>query len=87
MKKLFECADQYVKECDWRDLAMLKFCLCAMGIMAGLCVPEEKKKGPFWAAAVVFVATYIPLMAKFAGVAKRMFCPKQMAACTPEGDA
>ncbi|MBS6196627.1 MAG: permease of phosphate ABC transporter [Clostridiales bacterium] len=65
MKKVFACADQYLRESDWKDLAMVKFCLCAMGIMIGLCVPKEKKKYPFVAAGIVFVVTYIPLMAKY----------------------
>ena len=27
MKKLFDYADSYLKKCDWRDLALIKFCL------------------------------------------------------------
>lgn len=65
MKKLLACANQYVKESDWKDLALLKFCLCAVGIMIGLSIPKEKKKFPFLAAGSVFVVTYIPLMMKF----------------------
>lgn len=70
MKKIFKCANQYVKESDWRDLALIKFCLCAIGIMIGLCVPEEKKKIPFLAAGIVFTASYIPLMGKFIKIVK-----------------
>lgn len=69
MKKLFVCADQYVKESDWKDLALVKFCLCAVGIMIGLMVPKEKKKYPFIIALTVFVITYIPLMVKFIRIA------------------
>lgn len=65
MKKLFTCADQYLQESDWKDLTLIKFCLCAMGIMIGLSVPKEKKKVPFIIAGIVFVITYIPLMIKF----------------------
>lgn len=65
MKELFACADQYVQESDWKDLALLKFCLCAIGVMIGLCIPKEKKKVPLILAAAVFVITYIPLMIKF----------------------
>ena len=36
MKRLFELGNQYVRESDWKDLALVKFCLCAMGIMIGL---------------------------------------------------
>jgi hypothetical protein len=74
MKKLFECADQYLQESDWKDLAFIKFCLCAMGIMIGLCVPKEKKKYPFLVAGIVFVVTYIPLMVKFGKIVMKTFC-------------
>lgn len=73
MKKLFECADQFIKESDWKDLALVKLCLCAMGIMIGLCIPAEKKKCPFLMAFAVFLATYIPLMAKFGKTAVQVF--------------
>ena len=36
MKRLFELGNQYVRECDWKDLALVKFCLCAVGIMIGI---------------------------------------------------
>lgn len=35
MRYLFDLADQYIRECDWKDLALLKLCLCAMGILLG----------------------------------------------------
>lgn len=65
MKKLFECANLYIQESDWKTLAALKFCLCAMGILIGLFVPKKAKKPVLIGAAAVFVGTYIPLMAKF----------------------
>lgn len=77
MKKLFTCANRYIQECDWKDLAMLKFCLCAIGVMIGLCIPKEKKKCPLIAASIVFTATYIPLMMKFGKVAAETLCQKE----------
>lgn len=71
MNRLFECANQYVEESDWKDMALLKFCLCAMGVMIGLSIPKQKKKWPFLIAAAVFLATYIPLMIKFVHIVKR----------------
>ena len=65
MKCLFSCANQYVKESDWKDFALVKLCLCAIGVMIGLAVPKKKKKMPLLIAAIVFIATYIPLMTKF----------------------
>lgn len=77
MKKLFACADQFIKESDWKDLALVKFCLCAMGIMIGLCIPKEKKKYPFLMAFTVFLVTYIPLMVKFGKTAVKVFVPEK----------
>lgn len=65
MKKLFACANAYIRGCDWKDLALIKFCLCAIGVIIGLCIPEKKRKLPLILAAIVFVATYIPLMVRF----------------------
>ena len=39
MRYLFDLADQYIRECDWKDLALLKLCLCAMGILLGAAAP------------------------------------------------
>ena len=62
---LFSCADEYVRRSSWKDLALVKLCLCAMGVMLGLCVPREKRRPVLIVAAVVFVMTWIPLMVKF----------------------
>lgn len=68
MQKLFGYAEKYIAKSDWKDLAMLKFCLFAMGILAGMRIPEKNRKQAGWIAAAVFAATYIPLMAKFFSV-------------------
>lgn len=73
MEKLFECANQYVKESNWKDLALIKFCLCAMGVMIGLSIPREKRKIPFLVAGIVFAVTYVPLMVKFIRIAAKAF--------------
>lgn len=77
MEKVFTCANQYVQESDWKDLSLLKICLCAMGAMIGLCVPKEKKKVPFFIAAIVFVITCIPLMIKFGKIVAENWCGKE----------
>ena len=81
MKCLFSCANEYVKESDWKDLALLKFCLCAIGVMIGLAIPKKKKKVPFMVAGVVFTVTYIPLMTKFLRI---MLSKDENAACEEE---
>lgn len=64
MKKLFALADAYLKESDWKDLALIKLCLCAMGILIGMALPRKHRRIVIPAALAVFLATYIPLMAK-----------------------
>ena len=64
MKKLFKLGDAYAKESCWFDFALVKFCLFSMGLIAGTFVPEKHKKNAVCAAFAVFIATYIPLMAK-----------------------
>lgn len=65
MKKIFEYANVYAQKCSWKDFALLKICLCALGIMIGLSIPKDKKKTSLIAASAVFTASYIPLMTKF----------------------
>ena len=72
MKMLFECADVYLKESTWKDLALVKFCLCAIGVMLGVFVPREKRAFALGAAFAVFAVTYVPLMAKFFCVWRRV---------------
>lgn len=65
MKCLFSCADEYLHRCTWKDMALLKFCLFSMGLLAGMQVLKKDKKKVRIAASIVFVVTYIPLMMKF----------------------
>ena len=65
MKKLFEAANQYLKGCTWKDMALLKFCVCALGVLIGLAIPGRKKRAAAWVASLLFVTAYVPLMGKF----------------------
>lgn len=69
MKKLLELGNQYAKESDWRDFALVKICLCAMGIAIGAQVSQRYRKAVTGIAAGVFIATYIPLMTKLLKIA------------------
>lgn len=73
MKKMINSANEFIKQCQWTDIALLKFCLCAMGIMIGLGISKNKKKPVLIAAFTIFIITYIPLMAKYLLVLKRHF--------------
>ncbi len=63
--KLFEVANKYCKESDWKILAMVKFCLFSMGIMVGVLLPDRFRNVVLIIFVVVFITTYIPLMSKF----------------------
>ena len=65
MNRLTDAANRYLKDCTWKDIAALKFCLLALGVMLGIAVPSRKKKASAWAASLVFLAAYVPLMTKF----------------------
>ncbi len=84
MKKLFSCADAWISCATWRDLALVKLCLFAMGVLAGLALPLRRRDRwiAMGAAGAAFLATYVPLMVKFIGVARRVLCAgEEEAAC------
>ena len=68
MNKLFVSANRWAKESDWKDLTLLKFCICAMGMLVGMAVPREKRKPVVFGTIAVFAATYTPLMRKFLSI-------------------
>lgn len=65
MRKLFSAADAYIAKMNWKDLALVKLCLCAAGVMLGLAAPKKLRKWAALGAVVIFVTTYIPIMLKF----------------------
>ena len=65
LRWLLDRADEYAAESTWRDFALVKLCLCAVGILLGLLVPSRHKPKVAILAGIAFVATYIPLMADF----------------------
>lgn len=64
MKNIFELGNEYAKKSSWKDFALLKLCLCAIGIVIGTNVPPQYKKTVTRVSAAVFIATYLPLMTK-----------------------
>ena len=65
MNKLTEAGDRFAKTCTWRDLALLKVCLCAVGVLIGLALPGRRKRAAAWAASLALAAAYVPLMGRF----------------------
>ncbi len=63
--KLFDYANQYLQESDWKIFSLVKFCLFSMGVMVGVLLPRKYRKTACAVSAATFFATYIPLMSKF----------------------
>ena len=72
MKKLFDLGNRYAKQSDWKDFALLKFCLCALGILIGTFIPQDGICIVRIVAVAVFAVTYIILMKKVFKVLKDM---------------
>ena len=70
MMKLLDIGNRYAANSDWRDFALVKFCLCAMGILIGLSIPAGKKKFTSAIAGGIFGATYVLLMRKVFRIVK-----------------
>ncbi|MGM9550656.1 MAG: permease of phosphate ABC transporter [Clostridia bacterium] len=65
MKKLFDYANKYAKKSTWKEFALVKCCVCAIGVIIGVLLPDTVKIQALIIAGIVFVVTYIPLMAGF----------------------
>lgn len=65
MRKLFGFANEYVRQSDWRDIALVKVCLAALGVILGLCVPKKHKTPVLLLAMSVFFFTCVPQLIKF----------------------
>jgi hypothetical protein len=76
MKKLLSLADAWLGCATWRDLALVKLCLFAAGVLAGLSLPLRKRDRwiAMGATGTAFLAAYIPVMVKFIGVVRRTCC-------------
>lgn len=72
MKKFLEIGNRYAKNSTWIDFALVKFCLCSMGVIIGLQIPKKKRTEATEIAGSIFIATYIPLMAKVFMIIKDM---------------
>ena len=70
MNALLKLGDAYAKESTWKDFALVKGCLFAMGILVALRLPLRALPTARKWARRLFVATYVPLMAKFFRVAR-----------------
>lgn len=65
MKKLIIYANSFLRQADWKDLAMIKCCLCAVGIILGVLLSKKHKAFAWVVSLIVFFVTWVPLMKKF----------------------
>lgn len=65
MKNLLSAGSLYLKKMDLTDMAMLKFCMGALGVLLGLGAAKHHKKSAGILAGLVFAATLIPLLGKW----------------------
>lgn len=66
---IFKClmnrADRYAAQSTWKDFALVKFCLAAMGVLIGLSIPARHKNKAGAVAGAVFCSTFALLMQRF----------------------
>lgn len=72
ISKLFELGNRFAQKSDWKDFALVKFCLCAMGIIIGINIPKKNKNAVQSMAIGVFLSTYVVLMKKVFSIMKEM---------------
>lgn len=65
VKTLLRRADHCVRQSTWKDLALIKLCLAALGMLLGLAVSPRKRKPATLAAGLIFVPTYLLLLARY----------------------
>lgn len=63
--KIFDSADRFCKESNWKTIAALKLCLLAIGVILGMEIPEDKKKAVAPICAGVYGVTLVPLLKKY----------------------
>ena len=65
MKKLIAAGNLYLKKMDLTDIALLKLCLGALGVLIGLGAARRHRKSAGVLAGLVFCLTYLPLMGRY----------------------
>ena len=57
MRKWRRYLDEFVLECDCKDVTLIKICACMFGVMLGMRVPQQRKKAAAAVSAAVFLTT------------------------------
>ena len=72
MKKYLDDGMKFFATCTWKDIGLLKLCLFSLGMVAGMTIPAKRRAIPCLVAAVAFVGSYIPLMARFINFSRNL---------------
>jgi hypothetical protein len=70
VKRALDASDDYAKQSTWLDFALIKICLCALGVMIGVSIPRETRKPAFGVAAATYGVTFAAIMTKFLPILK-----------------
>lgn len=65
MKQVINHVRGYMRHLKMRDFALIKICLCSLGVLLGLTVSQKNKKPAMMAAFGVFTASLAAVMAGF----------------------
>ena len=65
MKRWIDVARDYIKDMDICDVALLKICVCAAGMMFGMAIPKKGRKVAALVTTSVFAITYVLVMVPF----------------------
>ncbi len=77
MKEILRYSNKYLEKMNICDVALLKVCLCSLGVLVGVCVPKKYKKKVATTAGITYLVTYAPLMTKFLKVIIEESKPKE----------
>ena len=65
MKNLFAIANEYLRQSDWKNLALMKCCLLSLGVLIGVLVPSKAKRPGYHGNGLcVYPDLYLPLAVK-----------------------
>lgn len=62
MKKLPDWANDCIRRWDWKNVALLKFCMLSLGVLVGLALPNRGRRLVKQICAEVFLLTWATLM-------------------------
>lgn len=65
MNKLIAAGNLFLKKMDLTDVALLKLCVGALGVLVGLGAARRHKRSMGFFAGSLFAFTLVPLMGKF----------------------